>query len=76
MDMIMDIAIRHHLFVVEPGSLEFKLLPIAENQFMNPSREYYLEFLIEKDQILGFNTILRDGRQFYVEKTTEQVFVN
>ena len=49
----------------------FKILPIAENQSMNPSRYYYIsEHVWVDDHIIGFKAVLTDGEELFYEKVS------
>lgn len=59
---------------VEPFlGLNFKILPMSEDQFMIPSSYFtYMEFLKENNQIMGVKAIMNDGREFITEKTSDR----
>ena len=60
-------------FFIDVNSLVYRLLPLSEDQFMNPSSyNYILQMVIEDNQISGFKAIVNNGDEFFNERTSEQ----
>jgi tetratricopeptide (TPR) repeat protein len=61
-----------HLFVEPYLSMPVKILPMSEVQFMIPSSYFRtMEFVKENNQIVGVRVFLADGREFFIEKASD-----
>ena len=52
---------------------DFKLLPLSEDQFMNPSQhDYLLKVVKEDNQIIGLKAIIHNGGELFFKRIDEQ----
>ncbi len=59
------------LFINDPSGLDFEVLPLSENQFINPSYyEYITQSLGDDHPIKGFNVIFASGNKFVFERVS------
>ena len=58
-------------FFLDANSVDYQILPLSEDQFMNPSQYYYtIQIVKEGDQISGFKVIFNNGNEIFVERTS------
>jgi len=68
---------KNLFFAKEPSSLYFKILPLSEDQFMNPSRYFLILKIVKEDnQIRGINVILNNGNEFFFERTVKKALAS
>ena len=49
----------------------FKMLPMAEDQFMIPSSYFFtFEFVKEDNQTMGYKLLMMDGSEIFTEKAS------
>jgi len=77
-DLLITVLIQNNKFIIEfSESVIDELLPLSEDQFMDPSGYSYLFKIVKEDnQIKGINAIYSDGKETFYLRTSEQALAN
>jgi len=68
---------KNQFFLKDYWSRDYELLPLSEDQFMNPSAYYYhIKIVKEDNQIRGLKFIVINGEEYFFERTVEKALAN